>query len=41
MTIEKRHSKTTSTNPAQRAGRQMSWGMLVFCLILVMLKYIS
>lgn len=41
MRIENSQSKTTSTNPVYRSGRHMSWGALGFCLLLLILKYIS
>ncbi|VVT45729.1 hypothetical protein UYSO10_0554 [Kosakonia radicincitans] len=41
MNIDTSKNKTTSTNPARQAHRQMSWGMLFFCLFLVALKFFS
>ncbi|AGN85583.1 MULTISPECIES: hypothetical protein [Kosakonia] len=41
MNSDNRKNKTTSVNPARQAHRQMSWGMLFFCLFLLVLKFFS
>ncbi|MDZ7323306.1 MULTISPECIES: hypothetical protein [Kosakonia] len=41
MNSDSSKNKTTSTNPARQAHRQMSWGMLFFCLFLLVLKFFS
>ncbi len=41
MSLKGSSKKTTDTNPAYRTGRQMSWAMVGFFVLILALKFIS